>query len=198
MTSVPFSSAAERNRRPILDQLRLLLPEEGTVLEIGSGTGQHAAFFSRNLPGLSWQPSDRSVNLPGLEARFSAGGIERILPLLKLDVIHDPWPDRSYDAVYSANTAHIMPWEAVVAMFTGVSKRLVTGARFCLYGPFNIDNCFTSESNEAFDAHLRAEAPHMGIRDISVVESLANLHQMQLEKRLVMPANNFILVFKKT
>jgi len=195
--TISFASAAKRNRQPILDQLKILLPKQGTVLEIGSGTGQHAVFFARNLPGLLWQPSDRKENLAGLEACFSAEGNKSILPLLRLDVISDPWPGCTYEAAYSSNTAHIMAWDAVVAMFTGVAAQLLRGARFCLYGPFNIDNCFTSRSNAQFDAHLRAEASHMGIRDMAALESLANLHQMQLEHRLAMPANNFILVFKR-
>ena len=198
MNTKPYSSAAERNRQPILDQLGGLLPASGTVLEIGSGTGQHAVFFSRALPGLQWQPTDREVNLAGLEAYFSEEGNERILPLLQLDVISDPWPGRSYEAAYSANTAHIMPWDAVVAMFAGVAAHLLPEARFFLYGPFNIDNRFTSESNALFDARLRSEGEHMGIRDMAAIESLANLHQMRLEYQLAMPANNFILVFRKS
>jgi hypothetical protein len=197
MNTIAFSSAAERNRQPILDQLRILFPQQGTILEIGSGTGQHAVFFTRNLPGLLWQPSDRSENQAALEACFSAEGSKRILPLLQLDVLHDPWPECSYAGAYSANTAHIMSWDAVVAMFTGVALHLQSGARFCLYGPFNIDNCFTSESNAQFDAGLRAKDPQMGIRDMAAIESLANLHQMQLEHKLAMPANNFILVFER-
>jgi len=192
-----FSSAADRNQQPILNQLRTLFPQQGTVLEIGSGTGQHAVFLTQNLPGLLWQPSDRLENLAGLEARFSAVGNERILPLLQLDVLLDPWPGCSYEGAYSANTAHIMPWDAVVAMFTGVAAHLVPGARFCLYGPFNIDNRFTSESNAQFDAGLRAQDSQMGIRDMAAIESLANLHQIQFEQKLAMPANNFILVFKR-
>lgn len=197
MNTIPFSSAAERNQQPILDQLRKFLPQRGTVLEIGSGTGQHAVFLTRKLPGLSWQPSDRLENLAGLEARFLSEDSKRILPLLKLDVISDPWPGCSYEAAYSANTAHIMPWEAVVAMFTGLATHLVPGARFCLYGPFNIDNRFTSESNAQFDAQLRAGDSQMGIRDMAAIESLANLHQMGLEYKLAMPANNFLLVFTR-
>jgi cyclopropane fatty-acyl-phospholipid synthase-like methyltransferase len=196
--SLPFSSAAERNRQPILDQLQDLIPRVGSVLEIGSGTGQHAVFFAGKLPGLLWQPSDRQENLAGLEARFSAEGLKNILPPLKLDVIRDNWPDARFDAAFSANTAHIMPWEAVVAMFTGVAASLVTDARFFLYGPFNINACFSSQSNANFDAHLRAEDPKMGIRDMAELENLANLHNMTLEQKLVMPANNFILVFKKS
>lgn len=198
MNTIPYSASAERNRQPILDQLQRLLPKQGTVLEIGSGTGQHAVFFSHNLPQLLWQPSDRFVNLPALEACFSTHGNERILPPLKLDVVSDPWPGCSYAAVYSANTAHIMPWEVVVAMFAGVAAHLLPDAKFFLYGPFNIDNQFTSEGNEQFDARLRAEDSRQGLRDMAVIEALANLHQMQLEKQIAMPANNFILIFKKT
>lgn len=196
MNTIPFSSACERNRQPILDQMQSLIPRDSSVLEIGSGTGQHAVFMTQNMPGLLWQPSDREENLAGLEARFAAEGNESILPPLKLDVTRDPWPGYSYDAAFSANTAHIMPWEAVVAMFAGVGAHLVSDARFLLYGPFNIDGCFTSQSNAQFDAHLRAEDSNMGIRDLAVIESLAKLHHMQLENKLVMPANNFILVFK--
>jgi SAM-dependent methyltransferase len=198
MSEIPFSSAAERNRQPILEQLQTLFPTNGSVLEVGSGTGQHAVFFTKNLPGLLWQPSDKEENLAGLEARFAAEGNENILPLLKLDVTLDPWPGYSYDAAYSANTAHIMPWEAVVAMFGGVAEHLEINARFCLYGPFNVDNRFTSPSNAQFDASLRARDSRMGIRDMSMMESLANIKEMTLEYKIEMPANNFLLVFKKT
>jgi len=198
MDTIPYSGAADRNRRPILDQLQLLLPAEGTVLEIGSGTGQHAVFFSQSLPELLWQPSDREMNMGGLEACFSSQGNERILPVLKLDVVNDPWPGCSYAAIYSANTAHIMPWEVVVAMFAGVSAHLLHGAKFLLYGPFNIDQQFTSQGNEQFDARLRAEDSRRGIRDMAAISDLASLHQMQLEQQIPMPANNFILVFGKT
>ena len=145
-----------------------------------------------------WQPSDREENLAGLEARLAVEGNENILPPLKLNVLHDPWPDYSFDAAFSANTAHIMPWDAVIEMFAGVAGHLKTDGRFCLYGPFNVDNCFTSQSNAHFDAHLRAEDSEMGIRDIAMIESLANLNHIPLEHKLAMPANNLILVFKKS
>jgi cyclopropane fatty-acyl-phospholipid synthase-like methyltransferase len=198
LSNLPFSSAADRNRQPILDHLQVLIPENGFVLEIGSGTGQHAVFFTQEMPGILWQPSDRKENLAALEARFAEQGNEDILPPLKLDVILDPWPDYSYDAAFSANTAHIMSWDAVVSMFTGVASHLEAHARFCLYGPFNVNNRFTSQSNAHFDARLRAEDSKMGIRDMTAIESLASLHEMPLEQKITMPANNFILVFKKT
>jgi len=194
---VAYSSAADRNRQPILEQLQTLLPGKGTVLEIGSGTGQHAVFFSRHLVKLQWQPSDRRANLEALRARFAQDANPRILPPLNLDVLSDPWPDRSYAAVYSANTAHIMSWQAVIATFTGVATHLDQGGRFSLYGPFNINGCFTSESNARFDMQLRNGDPEMGIRDMSALESLAGAHQMYLDKTIAMPANNFILVFTR-
>ena len=195
MSTLPFSSATERNRHPILVQLRDLLPAKGTVLEIGSGTGQHAVFFTRHLPGIHWQPTDRAENLVGLEARFAAVGNPCIRKPLQLDVLKDPWPERLFAAAFSANTAHIMPWEAVQAMFAGVATHLLPGARFCLYGPFNIEGTYTSAGNAQFDARLREQDPKMGIRDISAVESLSNDHQMHLEQQIAMPANNFIMVF---
>jgi len=149
------------------------------------------------MPGLLWQPSDREENLEALEARFAAQGNDSILPPIQLDVLLDAWPDYCYDAAFSANTAHIMPWEAVVAMLAGVASHLESGARFCLYGPFNVNNCFTSQSNAQFDAQLRAGDSKMGIRDTVMIESLAGLHLMPLEQKIAMPANNFILVFKK-
>jgi len=197
MTMLSFSSAAERNGQPILEELEKLFPLNGSVLEIGSGTGQHAVFFTQNLPDLLWQPSDREENLAGLEARFAVEGNGNILPPIKLDVLLDPWPGYCYDAAFSANTAHIMPWRAVVAMFAGVAARLESQGRFCLYGPFTIDNRFTSPSNAQFDARLRAEDSRMGIRDLGMLEALAEMHEMELEQRIPMPANNFILVFKK-
>lgn len=198
MQNIPFSSAAERNRQPILEQLKLYFPKQGNVLEIGSGTGQHAVFFTRNLTGLRWQPSDRQENIAGLEACFAAENNDRVLPVMELDVLHDQWPECDYDAAFSANTAHIMGWQAVVAMFAGLTGCLLSGSRFCLYGPFNIDQQFTSESNRQFDAQLRSGNPQMGIRDMDAMESLANKNHMQLERKLTMPANNFLLVFKKS
>ncbi len=192
-----FSGAAERNRKPILEQLHALLPTTGTVLEIGSGSGQHAMFFSANLPHLQWQPSETGSQLEVLVANTKSTHAPRVLEPLKLDVLSDPWPTHAYAAAYSANTAHIMSWDTVIAMFAGVSGQLDVGTRFFLYGPFNIDHCFTSPGNAQFDAHLREEDSRMGIRDMQDIELLANKYQMQLERKLAMPANNFILVFLK-
>ena len=192
-----YSSAAERNRQPILKQLRILLPENCTVLEIGSGTGQHAVYFSRHLKSMQWQPSDMEDNLASLEVRLTEEGNPRILPSLKLDVMTDTWPQRTYTAAYSANTAHIMSWQAVEAMFAGIAIHLEKDARFCLYGPFNINGKFTAESNAIFDRQLRLNNPEMGIRDMEAIARLADFNQMYLDREIAMPANNYILVFVK-
>lgn len=192
-----YSSAAERNSQPIFGQLTQLLPATCKVLEIGSGTGQHAVYFCQKLSGLTWQPTDRAENLDGLTAKFKAVGIDRILPTLQLDVLQDQWPAGPYDAAYSANTSHIMPWEGVQATFKGLADVLHTGAHFYLYGPFNLNGEFTSESNLQFDQALRSREGNMGLRDIRDIEKLANSHQFSFEKKIAMPTNNFILVFRK-
>ena len=196
-TKLACSSAAERNSQPILEQLRQLLPDSGSVLEIGSGTGQHAVYICHHLTGLTWQPSDRTVNLPGLKERLREAGIKRILTPLALDVLRDQWPAGPYDAAYSANTSHIMPWEGVQATFKGLAGVLKAGSCFYLYGPFNVNGEYTSASNQEFDRSLRAGESHMGLRDISDIEKLAESHQFSLETKISMPANNFILVFRK-
>jgi hypothetical protein len=193
----PYSSAAERNSQPIFEQLQQLLPDTACVLEIGSGTGQHAVYFCRKLPRLTWQPSDRQENLPGLKQQFSEAGIDRILAPLALDVLQDQWPSGPYDAAYSANTSHIMPWEGVQATFKGLATVLAAGAYFYLYGPFNINGEFTAASNQAFDQALQAGEGNMGLRDIRDIEKLAASHQFSFETKIAMPANNFILVFRK-
>lgn len=197
MNSLPVSSAAERNKRPILEQLQRLLPANARVLEIGSGWGQHAVYFCSAMPGLDWQPSERGRELAIIEQRVAAEGGPGVRPPIALDVLGDPWPAGSFDAVYSANTAHIMPWEAVLAMLQGVSGCLRPGGLFALYGPFNIGGVYTAASNAAFDRNLRAQDAAMGIRDMEALEKVAASHQLQLKEQLPMPANNFLLVFRK-
>src|SRR5690554_356284 len=157
-----YSSAAERNSQPIYEQISQLLPVAGQVLEIGSGTGQHAVYFSQRLAGLRWQPTDRAENLPGLERQFAEAANPRILKPLALDVLHDDWPAGLFDAAYSANTSHIMPWDAVQATFAGLARVLKPAALFCLYGPFNVNGEYTAESNAEFDRALRAGGGGMG------------------------------------
>lgn len=192
---LPYAEACERNKAPILEALLPRLPGRGVVLEIGSGSGQHVVHFAPCFAGLSWQPSDRREHLSGLNARIRAEGGPKVLPAIELDVL-GPWPDRVFAAAYSANTAHIMSWPAVCAMFAGVGRRLAPGGPFCLYGPFNVDGAFTAASNEAFDRQLRARDPQMGLRDTGALDSLAREYHMSLEERVALPANNQLLVFR--
>lgn len=192
---LPFSEACERNKGPILEALRSRLPRRGHVLEIGSGSGQHVVFFAPYFAGISWQPSERPELLPGLNARIFAEGAPNVLPAIELDV-RGVWPGRQYAAAYSANTAHIMSWPEVCATFAGVGRRLSTNGVFCLYGPFNVDGAFTAPTNEAFDRQLRARDPEMGLRDTGALASLAGDHHMSLEERILLPANNQLLIFR--
>lgn len=192
---LPFAEACERNKTPILEALLPLLPARGHVLEIGSGTGQHVVHFAPRCARLCWQPSDRAEYLAGLNARIRAEGPPNILPAIELDVF-GAWPDREYAAVYSSNTAHIMSWPAVCATFAGVGRRLAGGGPFCLYGPFNDGGTYTSNSNEEFDRALRTRDPEMGLRDVEALDALGREHQMVLQQRIAMPANNQLLVFR--
>ena len=197
MNELPFAPASERNRQPILDRLLELLPSRGSLLEIGSGTGQHAVFFAPRFEGLEWQTSERAGEIPGLAARLEREGSPNIPDPLELDVLKDGWPERKFNAIFSANTSHIMCWEAVCAMFEGVGNHLLVHGRFCLYGPFNRNGAFTAPSNEDFHRQLLARNAGMGLRDIEALETLALGHQMELEQEIEMPVNNLLLVFQK-
>ncbi len=197
MKDLSFAPASERNKHPILEQLKQWLPVRGRLLEIGSGTGQHAVFFSAAIEGLQWQSSERQSELPGLRARLAREGNERTPPPICLDVLSDPWPDELFQAVYSANTAHIMSWGGVCALFEGVGRVLVPGGPFVLYGPFNVNGRFTAPSNEEFDGRLRSRDAEMGLRDMADLERLASRQAMTLEQKVSMPANNFLLVFRR-
>jgi cyclopropane fatty-acyl-phospholipid synthase-like methyltransferase len=197
MSALPASPAAERNKQPILEQLQRLLPDTARVLEIGSGWGQHGAYFTSEMPGWTWQPSEQPAELEMVSRRVARARVPGFLPPVALDVMAGAWPAGDFEAVYSANTAHIMPWEGVAAMLGGVSRCLASGGLLVLYGPFNVDGRFTSPSNEAFDRELRARDPAMGIRDMGVLESTARKHHLILSERITMPANNFMLVFAR-
>jgi len=193
----PFAESCEQNKRPILAVLREEFADTREVLEIGSGTGQHAVFFARELPHLQWQTSDRIENHPGILAWMAdAGGDNLHLPLA-LDVARDPWPRHRYDGVFSANTVHIMGWEEVERMFEGIGRVLAPGGRFCLYGPFNRDGRFTSESNARFDAWLKQRDPKSGVRDRDELDELARRQGLRRVADHAMPANNRILVWRR-
>ncbi|MET0216555.1 MAG: DUF938 domain-containing protein [Burkholderiales bacterium] len=196
-TAKPWSDACERNKAPILDVLRKVLDGTGFALEIGSGTGQHAVHFGAALPGWIWQPSDLPGNHAGIRRWIEQARLPNLLPPIALDVSREPWPVSRVDAVFSANTAHIMSWAEVQAMFRGVGRVLAPGGRFCLYGPFRFGGQHTSESNERFDAALRREDPRMGVRDFEALETLASANGLALSDDAPMPANNHLLVWAR-
>ena len=177
--------------------LRRVFSEPITILEIGSGTGQHAVYFGKMLPHLVWQPSDVQLNISGIQAWIYEAALENVLNPIVLDVNHQPWPQVSADAVFSANAVHIMSWPAVCEMFQGISRGLKNVGLICLYGPFNYRGSFTSESNARFDAWLKANNPQSGIRDFEALNLLAEAGGFVLQEDIAMPANNRILVWRK-
>lgn len=193
----PFSQACENNKEPILTVLQQHFSSVMKVLEIGSGTGQHAVYFSEKMPHLQWQTTDLQHNHTGIKLWLDEAGLLNVLPPVALDVNQQDWAFQDIDGVFSANTAHIMPWEAVVEMFRGVGGLLPAGGVFCQYGPFNYQSEFTSDSNRAFDQFLKDKADHMGIRDFEEVQELAFKNGMSLIEDRAMPANNRILVWGK-
>ncbi|MDZ4349027.1 MAG: DUF938 domain-containing protein [Xanthomonadaceae bacterium] len=196
MIEKPHAPSTDRNREPILAELGPLFADRSRVLEIGSGTGQHAVFFAAALDHLVWQCSDRPENLHGIRAWLDHAALANTPPPITLDVRHGPWPGRRFDAVFSANTLHIMAWDAVKALFAGLSAVLEDGAKVAIYGPFNRNGSATSEGNTAFDAKLRAEHPDMGLRDAEAVDALANAAGLSLIADIAMPANNALRVWR--
>ncbi|MCJ7590378.1 MAG: class I SAM-dependent methyltransferase [Woeseiaceae bacterium] len=197
MTDRPFSEYAERNSGPILDVLRNEFSTSAKVLEIGSGTGQHAVRFASELPHLQWQTSDRAENHEGIRAWVETSALRNLLPPLSLDVLTADIPPQSWDAIFSANTAHIMSIKAVTKMFQIVSIALGDGGVFCLYGPFRQGGEFNTDSNAAFDQSLRARDPEMGIRDIEFLDDLGTDNNLLRLRLYAMPANNHIAVWIK-
>lgn len=194
---LPFSQACENNKRPILSVLQRHLVGSVRVLEIGSGTGQHAVFFARELPEVVWQTSDRDEYLDIVRARVGRAKVPNLLPPLDLDVERQPWPAIECDAVFSANTSHIMSWSAVESFVAGVGALLAEGGLFLLYGPFNYSGLFTSPSNAAFDGSLRRRDPRSGLRNFEDVDVLAQRAGLRLLEDNAMPANNRLLVWRR-
>jgi cyclopropane fatty-acyl-phospholipid synthase-like methyltransferase len=194
---LPSSEACERNKDPILEVLRDAFAAKLQVLEIGSGTGQHAVHFAAQLPHLTWHPTEQLSYLPDLTARVKLQGTGNLRPPTVLDVRQPVWPLRAVDAIFTANTLHIMSWPAVTAMFQGFSAVLQPGGVLCIYGPFRYDGRFTSKSNEEFDRMLQERDPQSGLRDIKDVTALAAQQGMRLKSDHNMPANNRLLEFAK-
>jgi SAM-dependent methyltransferase len=193
----PFSPSCERNQQAILEVLREVLAHSVEVLEIGSGTGQHAVFFARHLPQLRWQTSELPELHPGICAWIADAALPNVRPPLDLDVDAPVWPVRDMDAVFSANTVHIVAWPQCQHLFQGVGRTLKPGGLLCLYGPFNYAGGFTSDSNAQFDVWLRQRDARSGIRDFEALDAEAKAQGMLLEQDVAMPANNRILVWRK-
>ena len=189
--------APERNRAPIFDVLARALPPSGLVLEVASGTGQHAAYFAARLD-LVWQTSDPAEeNLRSIDAWAQHEGLPNLPASLQLDVTMSRWPLERADAIFDANMVHIAPWEAATGLFRGAGTLLTSGAPLITYGPYRIEGRHTSPSNEEFDQSLRARDSSWGIRDIEALTELADESGLDLEERVAMPANNFTLIWRR-
>ena len=192
----PFSEACERNKGPILDVLREAFADRRAVLEVGSGTGQHALYFAQALAHLTWQPGDVAANLPGLLAQFAGADLPNLRAPIVLDLDED-WPPQGCDALFSANTLHIVSWSQVERFFRHAGEQLPSGGVLAVYGPFNYGGRFSAPSNAQFDAMLRVRDPHSGIRDFEAVDALAREHGFVLDRDQRMPANNRTLVWRR-
>ncbi|WP_062269374.1 DUF938 domain-containing protein [Endozoicomonas arenosclerae] len=195
--TLPFSEACEKNKQAILDVIQPLFENAGRVVEIGSGTGQHAEFFAASMPETLWQPTDRVEHLAVIDARRQTSGQGNFLLPLALDVNKD-WPVEQVENIFTANTLHIMSWKEVELFFQGIGQVLVGGGFVCIYGPFNYQGQYTSESNARFDDWLKQRDPKSAIRDFESIERLAKTAGMSLHQDVAMPANNRCLVFKRT
>ena len=193
----PYAPACDRNRDPILAVLKKYFADRRQVLEIGSGTGQHAVYFASALPHLVWQTSDVAENLPGIRAWLDESPLPNTPPPLQLEV-NGLWPKGIYDGIFSANTLHIMSWPEVRTLFASLPRVMAPNARVIFYGPFNYDGRYTSASNEAFDRSLRQRDPGMGIRNFEDIAALATAAGLELLEDCAMPANNRTLVWECT
>ena len=187
-----------RNRDPILAVLKRVLPARGVVLEIASGSGEHAAYFADQLPALVWQPTDPDAEaLASIAAHRAAGAVANLLAPLRLDVTAPAWPVERADALMCCNMIHIAPWAACEGLIAGAQRVLPVGGVLYLYGPYKIDGRHTAPSNEAFDSDLRRRNPAWGIRDLGDVAALAQRHDLALAETVPMPANNFSVIFRR-
>ena len=194
---LPFSAACERNKDPILEVLRIRFADRTQVLEIGSGTGQHAVYFAGALAHLTWHPTEQLVYLADLAERVKLEGPHNLKVPTLLDVRQAVWPLRSVDAIFTANTLHIMSWPELVALYRGLGAVLAPGGVFCAYGPFRYEGRYTSDSNREFDRMLQERDPNSGLRDIREVTILAEEYGLRLDADHDLPANNRLLIFTK-
>ncbi|MEW5966242.1 MAG: DUF938 domain-containing protein [Pseudomonadota bacterium] len=197
MNDKPYAESCEQNRAPILAVLREVFADRRRVLEIGSGTGQHAVYFAPELPHLVWQTADVPAHHAGIRRWLDDAALPNVLPPLALDANDTRWHGGRYDAVFSANTLHIMRWAEVEMCFAGIGAVLEPGGVLAIYGPFNYRGKFTSESNARFDAWLKARDPASGVRDFEAVDALAQAQGLVLWQDVAMPANNRTLVWRR-
>jgi SAM-dependent methyltransferase len=191
----PFSQACELNKAPILDVLKNVFHDRQQVLEVASGTGQHAVHFSAHLPHLSWQTSDVQQNIDGIQAWLTEAALPNVIAPLTLNVNDTTWPVGKFDAIFNANTVHIISWQEVQRLFDHLSRVVMPDAVVCFYGPYNYNNQFTSPGNARFDASLKERDPNSGIRDFEAINTLAASHGFTLQKDVAMPSNNRLLVW---
>jgi len=194
----PYAESCEQNRAPILAVLREVFADRRHVLEIGSGTGQHAVYFAPELPHLTWQTADVPAHHAGIRLWLEDAALPNVRPPLALDANDTAWHGDRYDAVFSANTLHIMSWAEVELCFAGIGAVLEADGVLAIYGPFNYDGKFTSDSNARFDAWLKARDPASGVRDFEAVNALAAAQGLVLTRDVAMPANNRTLVWRRT
>jgi cyclopropane fatty-acyl-phospholipid synthase-like methyltransferase len=192
----PFAESSEENKEPILAILRDELANMQRILEVGSGTGQHAVFFAEQLPHLKWICSDLEENHAGIRMWLEEAALENVEGPLLLDA-RETWPEIEADAVFSANAVHIMSWEAVQGMVCNIGELLTSGGKMYLYGPFMYDGQHTAESNARFDTWLKDRDPQSGVRDVTELSQLLDEQQMSLANDYEMPANNRIVVWQK-
>ena len=193
----PYSEACEKNQSAILEVLQSALSRQHHVLEIASGTGQHAVHFGRALPHLTWQTSELPHNHAGIRAWLDEAALPNVLPPVALDVTDAHWPAGVVDTIFNANTVHIVSEPEVERMFAGIARTLSAGGILCLYGPFNYHKKFTSESNARFDVWLKSRNPESGIRDFEAIDQLAKTHGLRLLQDVAMPSNNRTLVWQR-
>lgn len=194
----PYSAACERNQEPILEILQqVILPSDRRLLEVGTGTGQHAVYFAPHFPQLEWHPTDLSENLPGMKLWFQEARVPSIQKPVRLDVGKDDFPKLKFDVVFTANTFHIMHWKECKSFMKLLGNRLREGSRFIVYGPFKYDGKYTSESNSEFDNSLKERDPLMGIRSFEDIHNSMIKNGFELLDDFEMPANNRMLVFQR-
>lgn len=193
----PYAESCDINQGPILEVLRKLFADRRHVLELASGTGQHAVHFGRALSHLTWQTSELEQNHAGIQAWLDEAQLPNVLAPLHIDANDEHWPAGRFDAVFNANTVHILSWPQVEKLFAGIGRSLESGGILCLYGPFNYGGKFTSDSNARFDQWLKSRDPKSGVRDFEALNTLAAQQGMVLLKDIEMPINNRTLVWQR-